>query len=128
MTYRAAAGRAATVWAATGRAATVWETAGVRARVRMTSWMVLIAVRVFTWAGRAGPFRPAITRTASRVQASTTHADVSHVRIGLSLSFQGCQRRTRGRPGRRRARNRSGKESDLSGGYLGQVGPPDTRA
>ena len=58
--------------------------------------VVLCVVRVVAWAGRADPVRPAAARAASmRVQASTTHADVVHARIRLSLSFRkGDQRRT----------------------------------
>jgi hypothetical protein len=41
------------------------------------------------------PFGPAAIRMTDRMlQASTTHADFVHVRMVLSLSFQGDQRRT----------------------------------
>src|SRR5215469_4313002 len=56
--------------------------------VRMTS--VLLAVRVFAWAGWTGPFVLTATRMMGRtLQASTTHADFVHARMVLSLSFQG---------------------------------------
>src|SRR5215831_21273793 len=56
------------------------------------------------------------------LQASTTHADSVHVRMMLSLSFQGDQRRTLlvRTPG-----FEPGKESDLGGRHLRQVGAPD---
>ena len=56
---------------------------------------VLLAVRMVAWAGWTDPFMPAVTRVIDRmVQASTTHADLVHVRMVLSLSFRGDQRRT----------------------------------
>ena len=60
--------------------------------VRVTS--VLLVVRVFARAGRTDPVMPTATRVAGRMlQASTTHADFVHVRMVLSLSFRGDQRR-----------------------------------
>ena len=60
--------------------------------VRVTS--VLLVVRVFARAGRTDPVMPTATRAAGRMlQASTTHADFVHVRMVLSLSFRGDQRR-----------------------------------
>ena len=57
--------------------------------------LVLLCVRVFAWAGRGAD--PCVTAATSMIgtmlQASTTHADLSHMRIVLSLSFQGDQRR-----------------------------------
>ena len=87
----------------TGAAATL------RVRVRMTS-VVLFAVRVFAWAGGTDPLMPAaITMIDSTIQASTTHADLVHVRIVLSLSFLGNQRRTLLGPGAE-GKNQPGKE------------------
>ena len=61
--------------------------------VRM--FLVLLAVRMVAWAGWMDPFMPVVTRVIDRmVQASTTHADLVHVRMVLSLSFRGDQRRT----------------------------------
>src|SRR6185312_6343600 len=104
-------------------AAVTGDAATLTALVRMTS-LVLPAVRVFAWAGWTDPFMPAAARMINRMlQASTTHADSVHVRMVLSLSFQGDQRRTllvrtpRVRTG--------GKESDLGGRHLRQVGAPD---
>src|SRR5436190_17214438 len=75
------------VVAVTGAAATL------NVLVRMTS--VLLAVRVFAWAGWMDPFMPTATKMIGRMlQASTTHADFVHARIVLSLSFQWDQRRT----------------------------------
>ena len=57
--------------------------------VRMTS-VVLPAVRVFAWVWWVDPFMPTATRMIGRMlQASTTRADFVHVRMVLSLSFQG---------------------------------------
>jgi hypothetical protein len=56
--------------------------------------LVLLAMRMFAWAG-TDPFMPPATSRISRMlQASTTHADFVHIRTVLSLSFQGDQRRT----------------------------------
>src|SRR5580693_2663593 len=64
--------------------------------------VVLFVVRVVAWAGRADPVRLAAARAASmRVQASTTHADVVHARIALSLSFRRGISAGRCGPGRR---------------------------
>ena len=56
--------------------------------------VVLLAMRVFAWAGRTDPFPPAATMISRMHQASTTHADFVDIRTVLSLSFQGDQRRT----------------------------------
>src|SRR5215470_19695563 len=105
------------------RVAVTGAAAALDVLVRMTS-VVLPAVRVFAWAWWADPFMPTVTRMIARMlQASTTHADLVHVRMVVSLSFQGDQRRTllvrtpKARTG--------GKESDLGGRYLWQVGAPD---
>src|SRR5215469_7594946 len=90
--------------------------------VRMTS--VLLAVRVFAWAGWTGPFVLTATRMMGRtLQASTTHADFVHARMVLSLSFQGIQRRTL--LVRTPMARTGGKERDLGGRHLWQVRPPD---
>src|SRR5262249_9103961 len=99
------------------------DVATLNVLVRMTS-VVLPAVRVFACAGRADPFMPAAARMINRMlQASTTHADPVHVRMMLSLSFQGDQRRTL--LVRTPKARTDGKESDLGGRYLRQVGAPD---
>src|SRR5215471_3600904 len=90
--------------------------------VRMTS--VLLAVRVFAWAGWTDPFILTATRMIGRMlQASTTHADFVHARMVLSLSFQGIQRRTL--LVRTPMARTGGKERDLGGRHLWQVRPPD---
>src|SRR5215467_16187194 len=67
---------------------------------------------------------PTATRMTGRMlQASTTRADLVHVRMVLSLSFQGDQRRTL--LVRTPEVRTGGKESDLGGRYLWQVGAPD---
>src|SRR5712671_6127127 len=67
-----------TTYLAAGRAAVPGAAAALSVLVRMTS--PLFAVRVFAWAGRAGPVMPAATAMISRtLQASTTHADFVHV-------------------------------------------------
>src|SRR6202044_2533049 len=82
---------------------------------------VLLAVRMVAWAGWTDPFMPAVTKVIDRmVQASTTHADLVHVRMVLSLSFRGDQRRTLLGPGAERM-NRSGRKG------LRRVGPPADR-
>jgi hypothetical protein len=98
------------------------DAATLNVLVKMSS--VLPAVRVFAWTGWADRFIPAAARMIDRMlQASTTHADSVHVRMVQSLSFQGDQRRTllvrtpKARTG--------GKESDLGGRHLRQVGAPD---
>ena len=54
----------------------------------------MVWVRVFAWAGWADPVTPAATRMIdAMLEASTTHADLVHVRMGLSLSFLRNQRR-----------------------------------
>src|SRR5215831_3150837 len=74
-------------------AAVTGAAAALSVLVRMTS--VLLAVRVFAWASGTDPCILIATRVTGRMlQASTTHADLIHVRIVLSLSFQGDQRRT----------------------------------
>src|ERR1700729_3884746 len=70
--------------------------------VRVTS-VLLLAMRIFAWAGRASPVVPAATAMISRMlQANTTHADFVHACTVLSLSFRGI---SAGRcwPGRREA-------------------------
>src|SRR5215475_15952672 len=75
-------------------AAVTGDAATLNVLVRMIS-VVLPAVRVFAWAGWTDPCIPTATRMIGRtLQASTTHADLFHVRMVLSLSFQGDQRRT----------------------------------
>jgi hypothetical protein len=78
---------------------------------------VLLAVPVFAWAGWAGAFRATATRMIDRMlQASTTRADFVHVRMVLSLSFHGNQRRTLLV---RTPRARTGREGkDLGGRHL----------
>ena len=72
--------------------------------------VLLLAVRVFAWAGGTDPLIPAATTMIdSTIQASTTHADLVHVRIVLSLSFLGNQRRTLLGPDAE-SKNRPGKE------------------
>src|SRR5262249_34246896 len=76
------------------RVAVTGAAAALDVLVRMTS-VVLPAVRVFAWAWWADPFMPTAIRVIGRMlQASTTHADLIHVRMVMSLSFQGDQRRT----------------------------------
>ena len=69
--------------------------AGAARSVLVKVILVLLCVRVFAWAGRGAD--PCVTAATSMIgtmlQASTTHADLSHMRIVLSLSFQGDQRR-----------------------------------
>src|SRR5580693_7786158 len=73
--------------------------------------VVLYVVRVVAWAGRADPVRPAAARAASmRVQASTTHADVVHARIRLSLSFRRGISAGRCGPGTPKGGEPAGKE------------------
>src|SRR5690242_2375959 len=91
--------------------------------VRITS-VVLPAVRVFAWAGWTDSLVPTATRMIDRMlQASTTHADSVHVRMVLSLSFQGDQRRTL--LARTPKARTGGKESDLGGRHFWEVGAPD---
>jgi hypothetical protein len=52
-------------------------------------------MRMLAWAGPADLVTPpATSRITKMPQASTTHADLVHIRTVLSLSFQGDQRRT----------------------------------
>jgi hypothetical protein len=51
--------------------------------------LVLLAMRVFAWAGRRGPVDPAAVMMSRMPQASTTHADQVRTRMVLSLSFRG---------------------------------------
>ncbi len=82
-----------TTYLVVGLAAVTGAAAMLSVLVRVTS--VLLAVRVFAWAGWTDPVIPAATKMIDRMlQASTTHADLIHARIVLSLSFQGDQRRT----------------------------------
>src|SRR5579859_5526353 len=54
--------------------------------VRVTG-VVLIAMRWVAWA-RAGPAGPAAARMVRMHQASTTHADIVHLRMVVLLSFR----------------------------------------
>src|SRR5258705_13053562 len=82
-----------TTYVVAGLVAVTDGAATLRVRVRMTS--VLLAVRVFAGAGWTDPFMPTAIRVIDKMlQASTTHADFVHVRMVLSLSFRGDQRRT----------------------------------
>ena len=84
---------ACTTYLVAGPAVGTGAVAALSVLVRMTWVMLLFAVRVLTWAGGADPVM-LITKVIGRmIQASTTHADLVHVRIVLSLSFQGDQRR-----------------------------------
>src|SRR5262252_6997384 len=104
-------------------AAVTGDAATLNVLVRMIS-VVLPAVRVFAWAGWADRCIPTATRMIDRtLQAITTHADLVHVRMVLSLSFQGDQRRTL--LVRTPVVRTGGKESDLGGRDLRQVGAPD---
>jgi hypothetical protein len=51
--------------------------------------LVLLAMRMFAWAGRKDPFEPTATRRSRMPQASTTHADLVRTRMVPSLSFLG---------------------------------------
>ena len=83
-----------TIYLAAGRLPVTNAAATLSVLARVTS-VVLLAMRVFAWAGRTDPFTPTATTMISRMhQASTTHADFVHIRTVLSLSFQGDQRRT----------------------------------
>ena len=77
-----------TTYPAAGRAAVTNTAATLTAAGPVTS-VVLLAMRMFAWAGRAGWLTPAATTTTTRMlpQASTTHADFVHIRKVLSLSF-----------------------------------------
>jgi hypothetical protein len=55
---------------------------------------VLPAMQMFAWAGRTDPFMLTAARISRMLQASTTHADLVHLRTVLSLSFLRDQRRT----------------------------------
>ncbi len=57
-----------------------------------TAWVIL-AVLVFAWAGRPDPETAAARMGTMMHQASTTHADLVHLRT-VVLSFLGGQRRT----------------------------------
>jgi hypothetical protein len=50
---------------------------------------VLLAMRVFAWAGRRDPMGPAAVMMSRMPQASTTHADHVRTRMVPSLSFRG---------------------------------------
>ena len=54
--------------------------------------LVVLAVRVFAWAGRRGPEEPAAVTMSTMPQASATHADQVRTRMVPSLSFHGCKR------------------------------------
>src|SRR5882724_2728560 len=60
---------------------------------------VLLAMPMFAWAaGWSGPRAPTAATRASRHQASTTHADMVHLRTMVLASFLGDQRRDTGGP------------------------------
>src|SRR5580693_10114395 len=87
-----------TAYLETGRLPVTNAAATLSVLARVTSvllvLLVLLAMRMFAWTGRADPFMPTATRMIRMLQASTTHADFVHIRTVLSLSFQGDQRRT----------------------------------
>ena len=60
--------------------------------VLMLVLLVLLAMRVFAWAGRKGPEEPTAVKMSRMPQASATHADQVRTRMVPSLSFQGCKR------------------------------------
>src|SRR5580704_4267247 len=80
-----------TTYLATGRAAVPRAavvvpnaTAALSLLVRVTS-VLLLAMRIFAWAGRVRPVMPAATAMISRMlQANTTHADFVHACTVLS--------------------------------------------
>jgi hypothetical protein len=77
-----------------GREAGVLVVVVVTLLVRVT-WLVLpllLAMRVFAWAGRMGPKEPTATRMSRMLQASATHADIVRTRMVPSLSFRGNKR------------------------------------
>jgi hypothetical protein len=84
--------------------------------VRVTA-VVLLAMRMFAWAGGTYPPMPITTRVSSMLQASTTHADFVHIRKVLSLSFlrisaERCGSTPRHEP--------MGKERNYAGGTSGR--------
>src|SRR6202046_618094 len=83
-------------------------------------------MRMFAWVWRMDPCLQTVTRTISRMlQASTTHADLVHIRTVLSLSFLRGSAPGVAWPGRRRQETvREGK--DLGRRHLRQVGTPDS--
>ena len=104
----------------------------VLVRVAWMRWWVLLvvlvvlpAVRVFAWAGRQASLKPAAARMSRMPQASTTHADLVRTRMVPSLSF--LRNSALNALARRRAREASGKESELSRRYLRQQGTPHRR-
>ena len=106
-----------TTYLVTGLAATTVGAATGNVLVRVTG--VLLAMRVFAGAGWTGPLVPTAASGIDRMlPASTTHADVVHARIVLSLSFRG------GRRGTLRIRapegNWFGKERTYAGGTSGR--------
>jgi hypothetical protein len=50
--------------------------------------LVLLAMRMFAWAGRKDPEEPTASTMSRMPQASTTHADLVRTRMVPSLSFQ----------------------------------------
>ena len=54
--------------------------------------LVVLAMRVFAWAGRKDPEEPTAVKMSRIAQASATHADQVRTRMVPSLSFQGCKR------------------------------------
>jgi len=51
--------------------------------------LVMLAMRVFAWAGRKGPKEPTAVMMSRMPQASATHADQVRTRMVPSLSFRG---------------------------------------
>jgi hypothetical protein len=51
--------------------------------------LIVLAMRVFAWAGRKGPEEPTAVMMSRMPQASATHADQVRTRMVPSLSFQG---------------------------------------
>jgi hypothetical protein len=51
--------------------------------------LVMLAMRVFAWAGRKGPEEPTAVMMSRMPQASATHADQVRTRMVPSLSFRG---------------------------------------
>ena len=114
-----------TTYLAAGPAAMPGAAAALSVLARVT-WVVLLAMRMFAWTGRAGPVMPAATTMmiVRMLQASPTHADFVHACTVESLSFRGDQRRALAGPDAER-HEPVGKESDLSGRHLWEVGAPD---
>ena len=108
-----------TTYLAAGRAVVMNTAATLTAAGPMTS-VVLLAMRMFAWAGRAGRLMPATT-TITRMlpQASTTHADFVHTRTVLSLSFLRESAPDAAGPDTEGTR-RSGRKATYAGGTSGR--------